>query len=222
MPLYHRTALTLTQSLGACAICADNPIGTGFLCDACHEDLSVADPFLLHEYQHELPVMPAFAYAGVVGRAIRAFKDVDDVYALPILVHGLLTLSERLDEWVTSGKLSSDCVILPVPTTNGRLVERGSYTVGILADYFSKISGFSLYAGVMRTADGVRQRGLGRDERLSNVKNAFVVNELPDASSLIIFDDVITTGATVGALADVLWSINPKLQIVATCVAHGD
>lgn len=220
--MYRYTALHTKRLMGACVICDNNPISVGFLCQDCDKALPSAAPFLVDHQQKPLTVLPAYRYGGIVGRAIGTFKDDDNVFALPILVHSVMTLAERLGDYIADGRLPANSMILPVPTTKARLASRGSYTVGILAQYLATASELPLYTGVVRTIDGTHQRGLGRDERLVNVAGAFWVQALPSVSSLIIFDDVITTGATVSAIADALWEIDPTLQIMAACLAHGN
>lgn len=108
--------------------------------------------------------------------------------------------------------------VLAVPTTKQRLATRGFYPVGILAQYFCYLTGFTFYEGVSRHKDGTHQRGLERSERLSNIKDAFVMDYPPSHSRVILFDDVCTTGATFGALAQVFSS---DIEVSAVCLAHG-
>lgn len=219
--MQYRFGLHLKEWQGRCVICQDNPSEVGFLCQACDDDLPLADDFVLAGH-FELPIIPACAYVGVAKRAISAFKDNDNPQALPILVQMLSKLSERLLACQETGKLPDEVVILPVPTTNKRLGEKGVFIAGMLAEYLSAMTGFAIYDGVVRVADGVRQRGLGRDERLANVAGAFSVLNPPTAGAVIILDDVITTGATVLEVAGALWAESVDLTVWAVCLAHGD
>lgn len=218
----------LKQWQGVCVICQDNEQDFGLLCAGCHHDLGQGEPFLLDDFinpnheRNECMVVPAFAYAGVINRAMRTFKDDDNPVALPILIHAIAVLADKINDKLTAGELPKETVILPVPTTKARLREKGIYIVGALADYLSAMTGLPIYAGVVRVADGQRQRGLTRDERQINIKNAFAVESLPNANAVIIFDDVITTGATVGEIANTLWQQDDTLIIMAMCIAHGN
>lgn len=91
----------------------------------------------------------------------------------------------------------------------------------LLADYLSALTGFGIYRGVCRPFERQRQRGLDRQARLNNLSGVFAVERLPSSRTLLLFDDVATTGATLLELADTLWQTDKTLTITAVCVAHG-
>lgn len=215
MSLPYGIGMSLAQRLGICVLCRHQPMMEGFLCEDCESDLTwLPLPFVIEVEECVIKVQMSSFYTGVVASAIGAFKDNERLDGLPFLVHCLSKLAEHL-----AGV--DEAVILPVPTTNARLVERGFYPVGILAQYLSAMTGFELYHGVSRPVDGMRQRGLGRAERLSNLSGVFVVDELPDVDTVILFDDVSTTGATFVEIAKALLALNPRLTVLAVCLAHG-
>lgn len=215
MSLPYGAGVALAQALSVCVLCQCQPISEGVLCEGCEADIAwLPDPFVIDVNEQEVPVQMASFYTGVVAGAISAFKDKERLDALPFLVHCVAKLADGLAN-------VDDAVILPIPTTDDRLVERGFYPVGILAQYLSAMTGFELYGGVVRVVDGVRQRGLDRQARLSNLSGAFALDYLPDVQTVILFDDVSTTGATFLEVATVLLDANPALTIVAVCLAHG-
>jgi predicted amidophosphoribosyltransferase len=61
-----------------------------------------------------------------------------------------------------------------------------------------------LLAGIRRRGAQVAQAGRGAAERLENVVTAFVVERDLAGARVAIVDDVVTTGATVNALAAAL------------------
>lgn len=215
MSLPYGIGVSLAQRLGVCVLCCHQTIAEGFLCEDCDSDLTwLPSSFAIEVEERVIEVQMSSFYTGVVASAIGAFKDNERLDSLPFLVHCLSKLAEHLADM-------EEAVILPIPTTNARLVERGFYPVGVLAQYLSAMTGFELYHGVSRPIDGVRQRSLGRAERLSNLSGVFVVDELPEVDTVILFDDVSTTGATFVETAKALLALNPTLTVLAVCLAHG-
>lgn len=209
--------------LGRCVLCRMQVIDVGYLCQACDGRehwlptpfvLSIADESLSQD--RLLSVQAAHFYDGTMRHAIMRFKDDEQTDTLPFLLHALAKLAD------TVADLPSDTLIVPIPTTRGRLVERGFYPVGILAEYLSALTGFELYQGIIRPHETEHQRGLERAKRLQNLQGAFVVEVLPDSEHFLLFDDVATTGATLAELAKVLWQVCPTAKISAVCLAHGN
>lgn len=218
----YRFGIGLKSWQNRCVACQLNAIDGGLFCAECHQALPIADDFLIQTNHQDLPTLVACTYTGLIRRAMSAIKDNNNPNALPIVIHSLTVLADKLEAAIQAGEMSSQTLILPVPTTPNRLGEKGWHLVGVLAEYLSQLTGFELYRGVVRVVDRGRQRGLGRDARLENIQDVFELAALPNVSSVLIFDDVITTGATVGEIANTLWRHQPSLTLMAGCVAHGN
>jgi predicted amidophosphoribosyltransferase len=66
---------------------------------------------------------------------------------------------------------------------------------------------------------------LQRSQRLKNLQNAFVVNlalvaELQGSSTIVLVDDVVTTGATLFEAKVTLASHFPNTNIICLAIAH--
>ncbi len=247
----YRLGLQLTKWRGICVLCRHRPMVIGYLCQACDDEMDwLTEPLVLEVAEKtSLIVQPANYYQGVMAKAIAAFKDSENLQTLPFLVHALTKLAQNLQylqdtqdknngsdsplsnlshnlshnlSQFNDGFDDGNIAIVPVPTTPHRLVERGFAPVDLLATYLSAMTGFEIYDGVVRPYESDHQRGLGRDERLSNVQGAFVLHYPPPCQTLILFDDVVTTGATLNALAQALLQHNPNLTLYAVCLAHGN
>lgn len=99
-------------------------------------------------------------------------------------------------------------VIVPVPVHGDRLLERGFNQAAFLA----REAGIALgvpcaHGALVRLTGGAKQAIAGREERAANVRGAFAAGRaaarVRDRSVLLV-DDVITTGATSEACAAVL------------------
>jgi ComF family protein len=62
------------------------------------------------------------------------------------------------------------------------------------------------------------QKSLNRQQRLENVRQAFSLQQMPTSKHVAIIDDVVTTGATVRHLSELLLEVNvEKIDIYCLC-----
>jgi len=188
------------------------------LCSRCQRSIAwLPAPFYVDiAASVTLPIQAASYYDYPLRQAIRAFKHSEDMSRLPLLVHMLRQLPRP------KGCHAGNSVILPMPTTDNRLLKRGFDPVTILSIYLSKHWQIPLWHGVERQDNTVSQQGLSRSERLTNLNDAFVLTETPPVKRLLLFDDVATTGASLQALARAFLPDQPYLiPLEATRTAHG-
>lgn len=96
-------------------------------------------------------------------------------------------------------------LIIPVPLHPRRYRERGYNQSVEIARTLSKRLGVPLdLRSCARAVATAPQADLSAEERRRNVKKAFAVLKTPAADHVAILDDVVTTGATVNALAKAL------------------
>lgn len=91
---------------------------------------------------------------------------------------------------------------VPVPLHRARYRERGYNQAELLAAAFATVTGGKLCRMLRRKTFVVSQTKLSKDEREMNVAGAFEavrLRELPVHGSVIVVDDVFTTGATTSA-----------------------
>ncbi len=88
--------------------------------------------------------------------------------------------------------------IIPVPLSKNRMQERGYNQVDIVAWPLAEYLGLDYYANALTRAKHTNsQVGLSAEERRENVKGAFVaVPEQIAGKTILLMDDVVTTGAT--------------------------
>jgi ComF family protein len=103
---------------------------------------------------------------------------------------------------------AADCIV-PVPLARFRLLSRRFNQAQLLAAEIGNRSGKCVHGqGLLRIKATARQLGLTRLERQRNVAGAFAVNPRTKAEiagkSILLIDDVITTGATVSAATKAL------------------
>lgn len=103
--------------------------------------------------------------------------------------------------------------IVPVPPRPERLKERGFDPVGRICQHLSKVGSVQVVPLLVRSRGTKEQKLLSRSQREENLKTAiFVKRELLGrlleggqvAPSVVLLDDVFTTGATLNRCAEVL------------------
>jgi len=99
-------------------------------------------------------------------------------------------------------------LVLSVPLSRVKKIERGYNQADLLARPLANSIGVPYMTEFLRRKkETVSQVGLSKKERRSNVSNAFeVVKDCSRYRSVLIIDDVMTTGATINACAKVLKS----------------
>lgn len=108
----------------------------------------------------------------------------------------------------TTHPIRAACTLIPIPLSHERHRERGYNQVALLAQAAMR------YAPNLNVRDDLLTRvrhtppqtTLSRTERLANLTGAFVAQsqELPTDTTLILLDDVTTTGATLASAAAAL------------------
>jgi competence protein ComFC len=97
--------------------------------------------------------------------------------------------------------------VVPVPLHSAKLREREFNQAERLSRRLSEATGIPLEASLVRRVVPTRtQTLLSREERLANMRNAFMAADGLNLSgkTLVLVDDVMTTGATTSACAKVL------------------
>lgn len=95
--------------------------------------------------------------------------------------------------------------ILPVPLHHKRLQQRGfNQALELVKPMANALNIPLLKAAVIRQKYTHAQSALDYTQRQTNVADAFALTQHLPYQHIAIFDDVITTGATVAALAELL------------------
>jgi ComF family protein len=183
-----------------CASCA-LPIPEGDCCLACMRD--------------PLPVGWTEAwghYRGALERVLHAFKyERHDFFAAPLAGLMETTLRER----------DFDAVV-PVPMHRSKLRRRGYNQAELLARALARhLRARCQRALLTKTDDTPAQSKLARAARAANVRHAFTASPRADGLSILLVDDVSTTGETIRACAGELLRAGAA-RVCAAVVAKTD
>ena len=112
-----------------------------------------------------------------------------------------------------------DCLV-PVPLHPGRHADRGFNQSAEIARRVARVLGTRTSEGTVRRSRDTRpQVGLRPDERRANIAGAFVASTCVRGRRVAVVDDVLTTGATVGAVAAALRQAG-AISVDVWCVAR--
>jgi len=131
-----------------------------------------------------------------------------------------ILVKKCIDRFIPFEKIS---FIMPVPLHKKRFRQRGFNQSELIAELIGKHCRIPVLSTLLnRTVYTPSQTTLTKVERAKNVKGAFEVNESPyiKMGTILLVDDVYTTGATVNECARVLKRAKAKELYVLT-LAHG-
>lgn len=218
---------------GVCLSCGMPDVdGMELLCPFCKSDrFDQANPFRTDTCPGVvLPVTLRYQYAmwrydkgGVLQRLLHNIK-YNGLGRLAFEL-GCLTGETMRDCPALNGALNAgeDVCLLPVPLHPRRRRMRGFNQAEVIAMGISQTSGIPIIDenAVIRTRYTTTQTGFTLLARARNLEGAFKLqhpNEIT-GKSIIIIDDVFTTGATVYAVADCLMQAKPS-EIGVVTIAH--
>lgn len=152
-------------------------------------------------------------YEGVLRKCVHAIK-YDENRGLAEL------LSQRLVSLIREAGWAVDLVI-PVPLSDQRFRERGYNQSALIAKPLAAWLHlpYNVY-GLKRILDTPSQVGLSAEERRKNVDKAFFAEAaIVRSKSILVVDDVMTTGSTLAACAKALLQAQAN-YVYAVTVAH--
>ena len=171
-----------------------------YICVACLAKARRPPPSPPPESGPLADVLTPFAYEGVVRTAVQHLK-----------YRGLRSLVPEMARpmaWEVAVTVPPPFTLVPVPLHPARQRERGFNQADLLARELARLLDAPLSTGALRrTKDTSSQVSTStRAERLTNVREAFAAADGVDGATIVLVDDVTTTGATLSAAAQALLS----------------
>lgn len=216
MRLYVDSFLELIYTeKNTCFICEsyDESIGDKYICRHCEKLLKKLDAPLCSKcskpinYGSSASLCPEcsgeeryfemskslYSYEGLIKNAIYSYKYYNHPYFYKMFGNMLLTymLAENYTNF--------DCIV-PVPLHSSKMRTRGYNQSELLARHLSKKLSIPYVDALKRIKKTAKQSEQSKLERAKNLKDAFVIKndaEIVVNSSVLLVDDIYTTGATV-------------------------
>jgi len=220
-----REPLTTISNLPVCHKCLGKIVALeGLLCRICGEKLFSSytqledGPLcgLCRRIEPEFRRAVSFgSYDGVLRELIHLFK-YNGIRPAGTMLAGLL------GQAIGGLQLPPGSVLIPVPLWPGKRQARGFNQAEAIARAFCSLrTAGSIQldtSSLLRTRETASQTGLTRKQRRANVRGAFAVRnaERVRGRSILLVDDVMTTGTTVNECARVLLRAGAKEVFVAT------
>jgi ComF family protein len=183
----------------------NSPTSSNHLCEHCLRDLFLFDT-----------ARSATIYAGAIRDRIQQLKFGGQLHWIPPLVDLLLQGAAH------GCSVAATQLIVPVPLHTKRIRQRGFNQSALIAQGLGRRCGLPVLPGVLiRHRSTQPQTRLGRRERLQNVRGAFSIAHpaLIRDRSLLLVDDVFTTGTTLNECARVLKAAGVR-EVHAVTVAR--
>lgn len=163
-------------------------------CPACHNEVDSETPVCRCSQPAPLYAVAAGAYDGPLRRAVLGFKFQGRTAAAPTLA-ALMYL--QLRALPLGGYL-----LVPVPLHAQRQRERGYNQAALLAHELSRLSGAPVAHRLLRRVRATgAQSLLSAAARKHNMEGAFLATAPCPGATVLLVDDVCTTGATLRAAA---------------------
>jgi predicted amidophosphoribosyltransferase len=187
-----------------CAACGRSCRAEVVLCTRCSRTLGAATPILAGGPQGIDRVWSSAPHDGVARSLVGALK-----------FRRLLSVAELMADrihWLAPGHLLGGAVV-PVPAAPPRLRKRGFDPAGELAAALAAKLEVELTPCLARRGAG-HQVGRRRAERISRPPKIEAIGEAP--RSVLLVDDVLTTGATLTSCAAALRGAGAKRVVALT------
>jgi ComF family protein len=214
-----------------CLHCREHlPPETTLLCNSCAELLELINPdercqtcFIPSKNGstdhckncHDNPSLfyqkaAVFDYIGPAATLVKKIKYANQ----PFLARGmgafLAAQFDRLD-WPLPDAL------VPVPISFSRWIERGYNQSLLMADEMAKFLNIPVWDLLKRQSGDFSQAGLNLDQRQRLEGQSFILRKSPlENQTLLLIDDVMTSGATLNKTAECLMEGNPSCLYALT------
>jgi ComF family protein len=186
-----------------CPLC--DRTASAVFCKYCHRQLQDCQLPQPDRFWHgDLPLFAWGKYEGSVKQSIGKLK-----------YDGHRSIGNIYGEWLanswqksTPSGLATKLIVIPIPLHPEKLASRGFNQAELIARSFCQVTGAKLDLSLQRTRSTVAQFGLSKTARQENVAGAFTLvnSALKPGNTILLIDDIYTTGATVRSAAAVIRS----------------
>lgn len=177
-----------------CGLPFDFEIEEGALCGACS-----------HTHPPYKTARSVFVYTSQSKDLILKFKHTDSIHSAPLFAEWMARLLEDVE----------NPLCIPVPLHWTRLFMRTYNQAGLLAREIARLNGWTYDPSLLTRKRRTPSQGhLSKKERIKNIERAFTITDRKKIGlsnkTVILIDDVFTTGATLNACSKTLLTAGAK------------
>lgn len=185
-----------------CDICGGRVIGDGVICGDCKNNKY----YFTKNYS-------IFSYVDNIQMSVLSFKSGRKYLGN--------YFGDIIRNFILKNKIRAD-IIIPIPIHKNRRKERGFNQSEILVESLLDIFPVDKDI-VIRVKDTPHQTGLNRENRISNLENAFEVVDKDKIKNkkILLIDDIYTTGSTLNECSKCLLNNGAK-EVMGLCLARAN
>lgn len=196
-------------ALAECELCFEPANHSGFLCANCYHGLAqskracllCAEPLKHNSICHRCLLKPpatnsvfcSYLYLPPLSLWLKSYKDRQQLKQLPRLL------------WLMKNKapnIQQVDAITYIPSEGFKLFKRGFNPAELMARSLAKTHRLPVLSKALIKKNAKDQRGLGRRQRIANSQQSIQAGQLNlTGKTILIIEDVVTTGATANAAA---------------------
>lgn len=189
------------------------PLNQGYICEHCGRKTNAPETYCLTCKNRLLSIdmgRSVFIYKKPISGMIKRLKYKKKRYIAEIL-------GEYLSLIYFKHYMASDIIVYP-PMTEKAERKREYNHAKLLAEKLSSIVNVPVLDVIAKTKETDRQAKLGKEERLKNLVGVFKITDKKSVKdkTILIVDDVTTTGATAEVIADRLKKAGAKKVMLLT------
>ena len=195
--IYKRFLLDLFYP-NRCGFCGENIPFDEYFCNHCGSRLSSAPT--KHDVLYADEFYAATAYDSYSRPIIKSMKNNNDGYALSAIAYFMYRMLKSADI------LESIDIITYIPMGKKDMNRRGYNQTKLIAKELTGITGVKNVSLLKKVRETKEQKTLGAADRRKNLNNAFEFKFREDikGKTVLIIDDVCTTGSTLSEAARIL------------------
>lgn len=165
----------------------------------------------------ELRPWSEFTFEGVTGRAMIHYSGTAKklIYGFKkrLSFDALESLCLVMDDWLRDNRIEDYDYIIPVTSIKSNLISRGFDPAVLLAEHLAQKTGLPLL-NCIKNKGKKEHKSLNYSQRLAASENSFKIQPRFKArikdQRILLFDDVMTSGATILALTKLLEASGAK------------
>lgn len=182
------------------------------MCNKCNLEIKKYYELKIDNYENDISKnfkehIYIFKYGGPIREELIKYKFDEKSYSYKMFAN-LFLKDEKIKE-----KIKEYDLIIPVPISKSRLKQRGYNQTELIAKDISRKTKIDYIKNVLyKKQNNVPQSSLNREQRQMNAKGMYEIKnqDLIYNKSILIFDDIYTTGSTVNECSKVLMKAKPK------------